>query len=57
MNPSINYPNYSEVFVKIGKAINKKELHAIFPNGLLSFASQLSKENKTAITFYNSFNL
>jgi hypothetical protein len=56
MNPIVNYPNYNEVFVKIEKTINKKELYTIFPNAVLSFATQLSRGNIIAITFYNSFN-
>lgn len=56
MNPAINFPNYEDVFVKIEKSINKKELYSLFPNGLISFATQLSRGNQTAIIIYNSFN-
>lgn len=56
MNPIIKFPNYEDVFVEIEKSINRKELYSLFPNGLLSFATQLSRENKTAIILYNSFN-
>ena len=56
MNPAIKFPNYEDVFVKIEKNINRNELHSLFPNGLISFATQLSRENKTAIILYDAFN-
>ena len=56
MNPVIKFPNYEDVFVKIEKNINRNELHSLFPNGLLSFATQLSRENKTAVILYNAYN-
>lgn len=56
MNPAIKFPNYEDVFVKIEKHINRKELYSLFPNGLISFATQLSRDNKTAIILYDAFN-
>lgn len=56
MSPAIKFPNYEDAFVKIERHLNRKELHSLFPNGLISFAIQLSRENKTAIILYNAFN-
>ena len=55
MSPYNQYPLLDEVFSELERAINKRELYNIYPNAVLSFAVQLSKGNKTAKYFYDTF--